>query len=50
LPSIRLHQEREANETAYDGRQVIGMGLHRRRGVLVRMTETAGGWGGQDHQ
>jgi hypothetical protein len=33
---------------AYDGRQVVGMDLHRRRSVLVRMTmdgrklETAG--------
>jgi len=26
-------------ETAYDGRQVVGMDLHRRRSVLVRMTE-----------
>ena len=26
-------------ETAYDGRQVVGMDLHRRRPVLVRMTE-----------
>ena len=26
-------------ETAYDGRQVAGMDLHRRRSVLVRMTE-----------
>jgi transposase len=26
-------------ETAYDGRQVVGMDLHRRRLVLVRMTE-----------
>jgi transposase len=25
--------------TAYDGRQVVGMDLHRRRSVLVRMTE-----------
>ena len=25
-------------ETAYDGRQVVGMDLHRRRSVLVRMT------------
>jgi hypothetical protein len=25
-------------ETAYDGRQVAGMDLHRRRSVLVRMT------------
>src|SRR2546421_9819110 len=24
---------------AYDGRQVVGMDLHRRRSVLVRMTE-----------
>ena len=31
-------------ETAYDGRQIVGMDLHRRRSVLVRMTETAGGW------
>jgi hypothetical protein len=23
----------------YDGRQVVGMDLHRRRSVLVRMTE-----------
>jgi hypothetical protein len=36
---IRLHQVREAPmETAYDGRQVVGMDLHRRRSVLVRMT------------
>src|SRR5438477_13029879 len=26
-------------ETAYDGRQVVGMDVHRRRSVLVRMTE-----------
>ena len=26
-------------EAAYDGRQVVGMDLHRRRSVLVRMTE-----------
>src|SRR5947209_12445153 len=26
-------------ETAYDGRQDVGMDLHRRRSVLVRMTE-----------
>jgi transposase len=26
-------------EPAYDGRQVVGMDLHRRRPVLVRMTE-----------
>ena len=26
-------------ETAYDGRQVVGMDLHRRRSVLVGMTE-----------
>src|SRR5689334_16684788 len=26
-------------ETAYDGRRVVGMDLHRRRSVLVRMTE-----------
>src|SRR5713226_8995805 len=39
LRSVRLRQEREAPmETAYDGRQVVGMDLHRRRSVLVRMT------------
>src|SRR5262249_62260345 len=38
LRSIRLHQVREAPmESAYDGRQVVGMDLHRRRSVLVRM-------------
>ena len=26
-------------EIAYDGRQIVGMDLHRRRSVLVRMTE-----------
>jgi transposase len=26
-------------ETVYDGRQIVGMDLHRRRSVLVRMTE-----------
>ena len=26
-------------ETGYDGRQIVGMDLHRRRSVLVRMTE-----------
>ena len=26
-------------ETAYDGRRIVGMDLHRRRSVLVRMTE-----------
>ncbi len=26
-------------EAAYDGRQIVGMDLHRRRSVLVRMTE-----------
>ena len=26
-------------EKAYDGRQIVGMDLHRRRSVLVRMTE-----------
>ena len=26
-------------ETAYDGRQIVGMDRHRRRSVLVRMTE-----------
>ncbi len=26
-------------EEAYDGRQVVGMDVHRRRSVLVRMTE-----------
>src|SRR6266568_2629504 len=39
LQSIRLHQAREAPVEDYDGRQVVGMDLHRRRSVLVRMTE-----------
>src|SRR5215472_2617444 len=40
LRSIRLHQARRPTMTeAYDGRQVVGMDLHRRRSVLVRMTE-----------
>jgi hypothetical protein len=26
-------------DASYDGRQVVGMDLHRRRSVLVRMTE-----------
>jgi mRNA-degrading endonuclease toxin of MazEF toxin-antitoxin module len=26
-------------ESAYDGRQVVGMDVHRRRSVLVRTTE-----------
>ena len=40
LQGIRLHQAREAHDDgAYDGRQVVGMDLHRRRSVLVRMTE-----------
>jgi len=26
-------------EKAYDGRQIVGMDLHRRRSVLVRMTQ-----------
>ena len=25
---------------SYEGRQIVGMDLHRRRSVLVRMTET----------
>src|SRR5438874_4696074 len=39
VASIRLHQAREAPVEDYDGRQVVGMDLHRRRSVLVRMTE-----------
>ena len=39
LQGIRLHQARRPTKTeAYDGRQVVGMDLHRRRSVLVRMT------------
>ena len=34
----------------YDGRQVVGMDLHRRRSVLVRMTEDGQARDGQDHQ
>ena len=40
VQSIRLHQAKEAHDTeAYDGRQVVGIDLHRRRSVIVRMTE-----------
>jgi hypothetical protein len=40
VQSVRLHQEEEAPmELAHDGRQVVGMDLHRQRSVLVRMTE-----------
>jgi transposase len=35
--SIRLHQAREAHVEDYDGQQIVGMDLHRRRSVLVRM-------------
>jgi hypothetical protein len=39
LRGIRLHQARRPTTTeAYDGRQVVGMDLHRYRSVLVRMT------------
>src|ERR1700690_2755135 len=39
VASIRLHQARRPSMTeAYDGPQVVGMDLHRRRSVLVRMT------------
>ena len=31
-------------EEAYDGRQVVSMDLHRRRSVLVRMTEDGRRW------
>ncbi len=37
--SIRLHQVREAHVEDYDGRQIVGMDLHRRRSVLVCMSE-----------
>jgi transposase len=39
VASTRLHQAREAQMEDYDGRQIVGMDLHRRRSVLVRMTE-----------
>ena len=41
LRSIRLHQGTGGPRwtEAYDGRQVVGMDLHRRRSVLVRMTK-----------
>src|SRR5260370_22214896 len=38
LQSSRLHQAREAPVEDCDGRQIVGMDLHRRRSVLVRMT------------
>src|SRR6266496_4815865 len=40
LQRIRLHQAGRPTMTeAYNGRQIVGMDLHRRRSVLVRMTE-----------
>src|SRR5919198_5659171 len=41
FPGIRLRpgNRRPTMAEAYDGRQVVGMDLHRRRSVLVRMTE-----------
>ena len=40
VQSIRLHQAKEAHDAeAYDGRQVVGIDLHRQRSVIVRMTE-----------
>src|SRR6201989_3572751 len=36
--SVSTRQGRPAMTEAYDGRQVVGMDLHRRRSVLVRMT------------
>src|SRR5919198_3728884 len=40
FPGIRLRpgNRRPTMAEAYDGRQVVGMDLHRRRSVLVRMT------------
>jgi hypothetical protein len=32
---------------AYDGRQVVGIDLHRRRSVIVRMTEDGPAQAGQ---
>src|SRR5450631_3360263 len=37
--SVSTRQREAPMETSYDGRQVVGMDLHRRRSVLVRMTE-----------
>ena len=37
-------------ESAYDGRQIVGMDRHRRRSVLVGRPRTAAGWNGEDHQ
>src|SRR5215467_9857245 len=35
--SVSTRKREAPMETAYDGRQVVGMDLHRRRSVLVRM-------------
>src|SRR5262245_3817772 len=37
--SIRPPLREALMDSGYDGRQVVGMDLHRRRSVLVRMTE-----------
>jgi hypothetical protein len=39
LRSIRPTRQGPTTAEAYDGRQVVGMDLHRPRSVLVRMTE-----------
>src|ERR1700757_4249941 len=37
--SVSTRQGRPTMTEAYDGRQVVGIDLHRRRSVIVRMTE-----------
>ncbi len=41
LGLLRRDESREAPvDACYEGRQVVGLDVHRRRSVLVRMTET----------
>jgi hypothetical protein len=40
LPGSTVRREGSAISEQYAGKQIVGMDLHRRRSVLVRMTET----------
>ena len=41
---VQRRRRRPLVSEQYDGQQIVGMDLHRRRSVLVRMTEPASGW------
>ena len=37
---VHFHESREAPTDEYDGRQFVGIDLHRRRSVIVRQSES----------